>query len=277
MIGGAESGTMGGLARAYLVLAPLLALSVAVNVMTIIDDAHRRGAAMPPWLPVTLETTSSIAVLVASPICYAALRLAPLGGASIAKLVGVNVVASFVFSALHVGLMSALREAAFALQGHRYHWELGEFIYEFRKDLFSYILLATLFSVLARPGAKPAPARPTDTAARPATFDIRDGASIVRARLDDVLAVRAAGNYVEFMLADGRRPLMRASMARVEADLAQAGFLRTHRSWLVNPDHVRAIAGAGSGDYRLDLGGGCSAPLSRRHDAALAKLKGEPG
>ena len=272
---GAKSGTNGSLARAYLVLAPLLTLNVAVNVMTIIDDAHRRGAVMPLWLPVTLETTSSVAVLAASLSCYVALRLAPPGRTSIARLAVVNAAGAFVFSVLHVALMTLLREAAFALQGHRYQWALGEFVYEFRKDLISYILLTTLFWVLARPGAKPAPTPPPDMAAGPSTFDIRDGASILRARLDDVLAVRAAGNYVEFLLADGRRPLMRASMAAIETALAPHGFVRTHRSWLVNAARVRALTAAGSGDFRLDLGCGLTAPLSRRYPAALARLRGD--
>jgi DNA-binding LytR/AlgR family response regulator len=91
----------------------------------------------------------------------------------------------------------------------------------------------------------------------------------------EILAVQAARNYVEFVLEDGRRPLMRASIAQIEAALAPAGFVRTHRSWLVNAERVRALSAAGSGDFRLDLGGCLTAPLSRRYPAALARLRGE--
>jgi len=68
---------------------------------------------------------------------------------------------------------------------------------------------------------------------------------------------------------------MRGYMARIEAALAPHGFVRTHRSWLVNAERVRALAPAGSGDYRLDLGCGLSAPLSRRYPGALTRLRGE--
>jgi DNA-binding LytR/AlgR family response regulator len=93
----------------------------------------------------------------------------------------------------------------------------------------------------------------------------------------EILAARGAGNYVEFALEDGRRPLMRAALSAVETQLAPHGFVRTHRSWLVNAARVRALTAAGSGDFRLDLGGGLTAPLSRRYPAALSRLRGDGG
>jgi DNA-binding LytR/AlgR family response regulator len=38
-------------------------------------------------------------------------------------------------------------------------------------------------------------------------FEIRDGARTLRPSMSDILAVQSAGNYVEVLLADGRRPL----------------------------------------------------------------------
>jgi len=74
-----------------------------------------------------------------------------------------------------------------------------------------------------------------------------------------------------------RRPLMRASMAQIEAALAPHGFLRTHRSWLVNPARVRGLSATGSGDFRIDLGAGLTAPSSRRYPEAVRRLRGEQG
>jgi DNA-binding LytR/AlgR family response regulator len=132
--------------------------------------------------------------------------------------------------------------------------------------------------VFARQGPALAPSQ-LDTAepdpAAPATFDIRDGATLLRAPVAEIVAVKAAGNYVEFALQDGRRPLMRVSMARVEAALAPHGFVRTHRSWLVNPGRVRELSATGSGDFRIDLGDALTAPASRRYPQALARLRGE--
>ena len=68
-------------------------------------------------------------------------------------------------------------------------------------------LLLGALSLLGAPGLRP-PRRLDgggDRAAAPATFDIRDGASLLRIPTSEILAARAAGNYVEFLIADARR------------------------------------------------------------------------
>ena len=117
----------------------------------------------------------------------------------------------------------------------------SELPYEYRKDLLAFVVIGGVFWLLARRPVAPAtrPPPPPSRRLAPATFDIRDGASILRVAMGEILAARAAGNYVEFALDDGRRPLMRASLARIESALSPHGFVRTHRSWLVNPGRVR--------------------------------------
>jgi DNA-binding LytR/AlgR family response regulator len=90
--------------------------------------------------------------------------------------------------------------------------------------------------------------------------------------IHDILAIASAGNYVEFVLRDGRRPMMRKPISALEAELAADGFVRTHRSWLVNAMQVTGLAPEGSGDYKVEIGS-VSVPLSRRFPDALAKLR----
>jgi DNA-binding LytR/AlgR family response regulator len=106
------------------------------------------------------------------------------------------------------------------------------------------------------------------------TFDIRDGAKLTRVRLDDILAIASAGNYVEFVLRDGRRLLMRTPLSALESELGPRGFVRTHRSWLINAERVTALKPEGSGDYAVELET-LNVPLSRRFPEALAKLRRE--
>jgi DNA-binding LytR/AlgR family response regulator len=77
---------------------------------------------------------------------------------------------------------------------------------------------------------------------------------------------------VEFLLSDGRRPLMRGSLGGVEAELTPSGFVRTHRSWLVNSARVTGLRPEGSGDYVVELGA-MEVPLSRRWREALDVLR----
>jgi hypothetical protein len=278
---GAASGTSGAPSGpssvrmtlgAWALAAVLMALVGFVNVMTILDDAHRRGVRTPAILPITLEGTSAAAALASLMIVVIALRLAPPDRGPIWRTVAVHVGGTFVFSGAHVALMTLLRWVLFALAGHRYEFSLSELPYEYRKDLLTYLVIGAAFWLMTRqgsaspPGERPAPAAP-------ATFDIRDGASILRVGVAEIVAATAAGNYVEFALEDGRRPLTRAPLSQVETALAPHGFVRTHRSWLVNAARVRALTAAGSGDFKLDLGCGLTAPLSRRYPTALAQLR----
>lgn len=95
----------------------------------------------------------------------------------------------------------------------------------------------------------------------------------MRTPIADIVAVRSAANYSEFLLADGRRPMMRIALGAVEARLAPRGFVRTHRSWLVNAARVSGLRPQGSGDYAVELGA-LEVPLSRRFRAALESLRG---
>ena len=91
--------------------------------------------------------------------------------------------------------------------------------------------------------------------------------------LSDILAVGSAGNYVEFALADGRRPMMRSPLSALEDELGPRGFVRTHRSWLVNAARMTALKPEGSGDYTVELES-LQVPLSRRYPQALETLRG---
>lgn len=183
--------------------------------------------------------------------------------------------AALVFSILHVGLFILFRALAFGALGQPYDpgVAMGEYRYEVWKDLLAYAMFAGCYGMAgllaaARPAQPEAPAAPLEN-----LFDIRDGARLVRVRLDDILAVSSAGNYAQFHLRDGRRPLMRSSLAALETELGTGGFVRTHKSWLVNARAVRGLTPEGSGDYAVALDEGQTAPLSRRYPQALHRLR----
>ena len=65
---------------------------------------------------------------------------------------------------------------------------------------------------------------------------------------------------------------MRATLAAIEVELGAFGFVRAHRSWLVNAARVTGLRPDGSGDWTVELGD-VVAPLSRRYPRALERLK----
>jgi hypothetical protein len=183
-----------------------------------------------------------------------------------------------VYSLIHVGGFVVIRKLVYATLGHVYVFgSFSEFVYEYRKDVLGYVLSLTVLAFAAhRQPTVTGVVSPAPDASAPSeapVFDIREGARLIRVRMGDIIAATAAGNYVEFRLQDGRRPLMRTTLSKVEATLSAHGFVRTHRSWLVNAAHLRGVAAEGSGDFRLDLENGVQAPLSRRFPEALARLR----
>ena len=182
---------------------------------------------------------------------------------------GVHLAGALVYSVLHVAGFVALRRLTYGLLDagpYEFNGLAGRFIYEFRKDLLSYATFVAVFWLVGRLR------RGHQSPLRPVSFDIRDGGRIIRAPLEDIIAVSSAGNYVEFCLADGRRPLMRATLAAIEVELEGFGFVRAHRSWLVNARRVTGLRPEGSGDWTVELGP-VEAPLSRRYPQALERLK----
>jgi DNA-binding LytR/AlgR family response regulator len=61
--------------------------------------------------------------------------------------------------------------------------------------------------------------------------------------------VESAGDYVRLHTFDGRSPLVRVAMSRLEAAWATEGFTRVHRQHLVNLRAVRELRGEGGKVY----------------------------
>lgn len=267
---GEASGTSGG--RALLASYAFAAVSIAAaNVMNVITTRHEA----PQYgllAPIVWEASSWLGLMAFLWIPWCAYRLAPPTGWPRWRL-ALHLVAAPTFSLAHVAVMIGVRTLAYTLAGARYDFGpfLPRFGYEFAKDALTYAIFIASFVLvdrLLRQGAPAAAAAP-----RPPTLDIRDGARLSRVRVDQILAVASAGNYVEFVLDDGRRLLMRSPLSALESELAPRGFLRTHRSWLVNPGRMTGLKPEGSGDYTIELGA-LTAPLSRRFPAALEALRG---
>ncbi|HEY2710555.1 MAG TPA: LytTR family DNA-binding domain-containing protein [Caulobacteraceae bacterium] len=254
---------------AYAAFALLLFAGDTVDALSILHDRP----ALAPWEPFVWEYSSGLMLVALSPAIGWLLRIAPPTRAAWARFALTHGPATLPFSLIHVGGFIALRTLIYAAVGWRYRFgPITDVIYEYRKDVLTYCIILIWLVAAARLATRPAasPSKAPDAA----TFDIRDGATVIRVRPAEIVTATAAGNYVEFRLADGGRPLMRTTLARVEAALAPHGFVRTHRSWLVNAARLRVLAAeGGSGDYRLELDGGVEAPLSRRFPEALGRLR----
>jgi len=68
--------------------------------------------------------------------------------------------------------------------------------------------------------------------------------------------------------------LLRGTISTAESRLAPSGFLRIHRSVLVNANRVRELRSLSKGEFTVILECGTELKLSRNYRAALERLVG---
>lgn len=69
-----------------------------------------------------------------------------------------------------------------------------------------------------------------------------------------IQAVEAERSYCLVHLSNGERILLSKSLAWMEEKLNRWGFIRTHRSWLVNPKHIIEFIKSNNTEIRLTTG-----------------------
>jgi len=88
---------------------------------------------------------------------------------------------------------------------------------------------------------------------------------------DDVVVVQAEGNYVLLQRETGSY-LLRESISTMAEKLKAYGFIRIHRSVLVNSSYVLEIRACATGEYELRLRGGKEYTVTRTYKKNLRLL-----
>jgi len=105
---------------------------------------------------------------------------------------------------------------------------------------------------------------------------VPNGDRVAVLRTADIDWVGAAGNYVS-LHSDKKEWLLRETIAMLEQRLAPQGFVRIHRSTLVNVDRVSELRALGSGDFGVMLRDGTELKMSRNYRASLWGVLGGGG
>tara|TARA_R110000782_G_scaffold175487_1_gene266642 strand:- start:416 stop:1249 length:834 start_codon:yes stop_codon:yes gene_type:complete len=263
---GVTSGGARFLTGPWITIAILGLINGLVNITSIILEAKRDGDPVSFVEPLILEGSSYLLWLALAPfIGLAVQRLPPHSGNPPRSILG-HLVLTVPVSLVHVAGMVIIRMICFALLGGDYRFFgdgiLLPLVYEWRKDVISYAILAAtywLYPLIMARRAKPVGDR----------IEIRDGATAIFLPPGDILAVEAAGNYVQFHTKD-RVHMVRGTLATWEARLKSHGFARVHRSRLVNRARIGAFKPKASGDVEITLDDGRVVMGSRRYRDALA-------
>jgi two-component system, LytTR family, response regulator len=115
----------------------------------------------------------------------------------------------------------------------------------------------------------PAATHAGDTAAE--RILIKSSGEIFFLKAAEIDWIEAEGDYMKFHVG-GRTHLMRETMARLEARLDPARFIRIHRSTIVNIDRLLKLTPSFAGEYAVVLQDGTKLKLSRGYHERIATL-----
>ena len=96
---------------------------------------------------------------------------------------------------------------------------------------------------------------------------------IMVVRALDIDWIEADGDYVSIHAKD-KTWLIRETIAAMELRLALSGFVRLHRSTLVNVERVKELRPRDKGEYTVVLNDGTELKLTRNYRASLERLVG---
>jgi two-component system LytT family response regulator len=121
----------------------------------------------------------------------------------------------------------------------------------------------------ADPPAVPSP--PTGFAVD--RLPIKVNGRIIVLRVADIDWIEADRDYVSVHVG-GKTWLMRETIAAVELRLALSGFVRIHRSTLVNAERVKELRPQDKGEYTVVLNDGTELKLTRHYRTSVERLIG---
>jgi two-component system LytT family response regulator len=107
----------------------------------------------------------------------------------------------------------------------------------------------------------------------PDRIPVKTGGRVVVIRIAEVDWVKAEHDYVSLHVGS-KAWLVREPISSIETRFANFGFVRIHRSTLVNVDRVRELQSLDKGEYRVILRDGAELKLSRNFRTALTRLTG---
>ena len=248
------------------------------NVAVVRVDLDRAGLPYAPWEPALWEGSSGLVILCLIPLVLWFDRRFPLARPHQLRHLLAHVAFTVPFSLAHILAMVAIRKAVYLVIVSSYHfgpWSTA-LVYEYLKDFRSYAFLVIIIYLyrfilrrlqgeaefLSEGREEQPPAPVTDR------FLVRKLGRDFLVRVGEIDWVEASGNYVNLYVGKRAYPL-RETMIGIEQRLEPHGFLRVHRSAIVNLERIRALVPGEAGDGAVQLDNEQEVPVSRRYRKSL--------
>ncbi len=240
------------------------------NSLTTSADLLRNDVPFKSWHPYVWEYTSFVCIFI---LYFAVYRLAhkyPLFVSKWPKNFIIHVLASVLFSLLHVLWMVWLRQLIYHWMGSTYDFGdwINEWLYEYRKDVVTYFVFILLLAAYKHFTQVK---QPTKNVTGKKKFQVKNKQGVFWLDQAEIITIESGGNYVYFHTNQQVIP-MRGTMAEVVKSIDHADFMRIHRSYIVNLKHSKALKKNNADSSELVLLNGKSIPVSKKYRNQLLTL-----
>jgi len=261
-----------------------LILFFVINALTLATSRIMEDIAVEPnklpfalWEPFLWEFSSAAVVLALVPAVHKLLQSKYVAWETPILTIVTMALGSIVFSLLHVSGMIAIRELFYWLANSDYRFGpvLFGFLYEYRKDLLTFIVLIIVikgykFIVSRLRGEADLVVYGED---KPTVIDhilVKKLGKEFIVKIRDIDWMESSGNYVNLYV-DNRIYPTRDTMTSLIKKLEELGLCRIHRSFGVSLDRVSSIENLENGNANVKLLSGKTLPVSRRYKEELKR------
>lgn len=259
-----------------------LTVNAIINATTVLMHDMRSGEdTILQWEPFVWELSSAYSTLLLFPLIalytkyYGWQWKYPFRTFLRYLLVGV------VFCLLHVGLMVVFREVAYSFTSSEYNFAtdinslIFELLYEMRKDIWSfffYIITIEVYRYVinqwvgdTKPIFESTPLEDVETSTSlPEILLVKKMGKEFLIKTKDIQWAESAGNYLNLYIDNMIYP-MRITMSQFAEQAKSYGFIRTHRSQIINARCIKHIEKLQSGDADIQMQDDTKLKLSRRY------------
>jgi hypothetical protein len=203
------------------------------------------------------QITSGLTVWLLIPAVAWWLTRFPLSPGQIGSKIAGHLLGSALFATAHYFIMSAMRAVIYPWFGrtwqHSDFW-LNNLLVEFQKDIKIYVGIIVLVTIYRRTRGK--------RASEGERLVVQTGTGERLLDFAEIECLEASRNYVS-VYTEEKEFLLRETLSSLETRLGRHGFLRTHRSYLVNRERVAGVEPGDGGSQHIVLKSGRKVPLSR--------------
>lgn len=260
----------------YLLAVLFLLINNTINASSEILEGIRLGKyAQEYWKPISWEATSALSTIILLPLLFRWFSTYPPKFNGVHEFLFRHLGFSLVFSGLHILIMVQMRKMIYFANEQTYLFGniYREFIYEYRKDLWAYIIFLTGFHLTAfcysrlKGEAKAiGDAHQENDEANenfaPKHFVIKKLDSEFLINSEDIEWMESSGNYVNLHV-NGRIFPTRSTLSKITNLLESIGMCRVHRSFAINCYQVDSVKYDKNGDGIVQLKSGAQVKLSR--------------